>query len=342
MNSIPKIAPKYLSLITTYKCTSACPNCCFNCSPRPKITATMTYDDMKNYMLQATNSFPSLGLVVFTGGECTLLYNDLIKSIKYAVGLGLKTRIVTNGHWAIKDDEMDKVIDDLIESGLTEINFSTGDEHAKFIPVTVIAKVTAACAKRKEFSSIAINIECSPNGNIDKKTFWADPNIEQLSVEEKKKIICLQSTWIEFRVKKAHNTSNQSHTFCLTNKQGCTSILDTININPNGQFLSCCGLSCEYSPFLKLGKIKENLKYLHNKRFDDIMKLWLYTEGPYAILKSISGSIPDDNKHICEYCHNLLTSRDNINRLLSISEEQIKHIMFNYTLKAKRYEKEIY
>ena len=72
------------------------------------------------------------------------------------------------------------------------------------------------------------------------------------------------------------------------------------------------------------------------------MKLWLYTEGPYAILKAISGNVPDNNKHICEYCHNLLTNRDNINRLLSISEEQIKHIIFNYTLKTKRYEKEIY
>ena len=42
----------------------------------------------------------SIQLCVFTGGECTLLGEDLFKSIKLAKSMGLMTRIVTNGFWA--------------------------------------------------------------------------------------------------------------------------------------------------------------------------------------------------------------------------------------------------
>ena len=42
---------------------------------------------------------PSIKVVVFTGGECTLLKDDLISAICFCTNLGLKTRIVSNGHW---------------------------------------------------------------------------------------------------------------------------------------------------------------------------------------------------------------------------------------------------
>lgn len=38
------ITPNTLTLITTYQCTAACPNCCFACSPMKK--ERLTYQDL--------------------------------------------------------------------------------------------------------------------------------------------------------------------------------------------------------------------------------------------------------------------------------------------------------
>ena len=52
------------------------------------------------YIDLSVREFPSLKTVVFTGGECTLIgIQRLARCIKYATDRGLRTRIVTNGHW---------------------------------------------------------------------------------------------------------------------------------------------------------------------------------------------------------------------------------------------------
>ena len=60
-NMISKIIePKILSLITTEKCTAACHNCCFQCSPRLK--QRMSLDEV-------IKDFPMILACVFTGGD---------------------------------------------------------------------------------------------------------------------------------------------------------------------------------------------------------------------------------------------------------------------------------
>ena len=99
MTNIHIINPHTLTLITTYRCTASCPNCCFNCSPSPVNKKTMTIQEIKSYIALVKKTFPSIKVVVFTGGECTLLNDDLYEGISFAKKLGLSTRIVTNGHW---------------------------------------------------------------------------------------------------------------------------------------------------------------------------------------------------------------------------------------------------
>lgn len=63
------INPQILTLITTYKCTAACENCCFNCSPQ--YSRLMSISEIKEYISTCKATFPSIKVVVFTGGECT-------------------------------------------------------------------------------------------------------------------------------------------------------------------------------------------------------------------------------------------------------------------------------
>ena len=85
-NMISKIIePKILSLITTEKCTAACHNCCFQCSPRLK--QRMSLEDMKFLIDEVIKDFPMILACVFTGGECTTLGTDLHQIINYAAML---------------------------------------------------------------------------------------------------------------------------------------------------------------------------------------------------------------------------------------------------------------
>lgn len=93
------IQPHSLALITTYQCTSQCPNCCFNCSPLKQ--KVMTINEIKSYIDMSINDFPSIKTVIFTGGECSLMgIETLADAISYARSKGLSTRIVTNANWA--------------------------------------------------------------------------------------------------------------------------------------------------------------------------------------------------------------------------------------------------
>lgn len=265
--------------------------------------------------------------------------DDLLDAIQFASMYKLATRIVTNGYWAKTDDSAKEIIDGLVESGLTEINFSTGDEHSQFVPLERIIRAVKLCAENPAFSNVVINIEDAPGNIINKSSIMSSPEISSLPRETKRKIICLQSTWIPFRKRGfANSVPHQIRKrINVDSNKGCAAVLNSININPNGQLLSCCGLSSEYSPFLKLGKVQNNnLKKLHDSRFDDILKIWLYTAGPLKILKIIGGDIGDGNKHMCEYCLQLLTNKTNLERLMNIDNELINQILFDYSLKTSR------
>ena len=89
--------PSALTILPTYQCTAACKNCCFGCTPN--IKGRIPQDRLLSYIGEA-KKIPSLRLVVFSGGECFLLGEDLDEAIGLASGKDVITRCVTNGYWA--------------------------------------------------------------------------------------------------------------------------------------------------------------------------------------------------------------------------------------------------
>ena len=61
-------SPNTLSLLTTYYCTAACKNCCFECNQERR--GRMSFKQMKTYISECIKAFPTIRLVVFSGGEC--------------------------------------------------------------------------------------------------------------------------------------------------------------------------------------------------------------------------------------------------------------------------------
>ena len=72
-----------------------------------------------------------LELIVFSGGECFILGEDLFDAIALAKSLKdtITTRCVTNGYWGRTAAQAKTTVNSATKAGLDKINFSTGLEH---------------------------------------------------------------------------------------------------------------------------------------------------------------------------------------------------------------------
>ena len=101
---LPVIKPTIIALLTTLRCTAACENCCFGCTP--KQGRSMTYQEMKDYVDMCLEAYPdSLYKLSLTGGECMLLGKDIDRILSYGKSKGLKCILISNAFWAADYDK---------------------------------------------------------------------------------------------------------------------------------------------------------------------------------------------------------------------------------------------
>lgn len=80
IDNIPIIPPTTITIVSTYKCTAACKNCCFQCSPNKN--KRLSFNEMKVFIDSCMAEYSkSLKVLVITGGECMLFFNDVKKII---------------------------------------------------------------------------------------------------------------------------------------------------------------------------------------------------------------------------------------------------------------------
>lgn len=320
------LEPKILSLVTTDKCTSACKNCCFKCNQR--LAQTMSLDKIKFWIDESTNTFSDIISCVFTGGECTLLGKDLCEAIKYSHSKHLKNRIVSNGHWATSESDAVKYLSKLKESGLDELNLSTGDEHQKWVPYERIVYACTAAANLGIFT--AVNIENTPKSLFNSTVMLNDDRVSELI--KSRRIVIKDSLWIDFN-KSEDNTSTNT---CALNEGPCTNIFNTITISPQSHLLACCGITCRESRYLDLGDaLKYPIGRLYDEQFDDLLKLWLYTHGPkdiYTFLCKEKGITDNSCKypHICSLCHHIMDDDSNMTIIKSNVSNILPTVMFKF------------
>jgi hypothetical protein len=309
--------PKILSIITTRKCTAECSNCCFKCSPREK--RQLTTPQILNIINQIKD-VPSIELVALTGGECFLLGQDLSLVIQEIKKNNLHSRCVTNAYWASSEEIAFQKLKKLANAGLTEINYSTGPNHQKFVPAENIINAVKASIKLEILTGI--NIEAGLGDAVSYDWVYKDKTIE--AAFGKNKLHITNSAWMPHgseilsycydgrSVKKTcqHNScpSPKHNRFNPDNMTGCANLLHGINVNTEMEVSTCCGLTQDYLSALKIGSLKESsLKNLIESTSGDLLQMWLHVDGPEKILqfvkeKSPSFKIPKDTYHICHTC----------------------------------------
>lgn len=302
----------------------------------------MDYEMIINSIDNAINSFPDIKLIVLTGGECFLLGEETLgNTIKHISKLGLKSRIVTNAFWANSFREAYKTLLNLREFGLNEINVSTGDEHLKWVSLDNIINVIVAAVHNK--IPISINIESSASKSFRSSDLINDCRIRKYI--DSGLIYIVNGHWVSASQTEGDTSKNVTEHISCGSTLRCTSIFNSPSILPNGSVIACCGLTSQDHQSLILGNVfSSDLSSMFDTSIYDFIKLWIYTDGPFSLLKycnEVNPQLPPVNKgyHICEYCKFLYTNEDYFNTLKKHYRSKIPSLIGKYEILANRIKK---
>jgi MoaA/NifB/PqqE/SkfB family radical SAM enzyme len=323
---------KVLSIMLTFQCTAECKNCGTLSSPREK--TFLPWETAKKSIRQASK----LGykVVVFTGGETTLLKKDLLRGIRESKRLGLRTRIVTNGYWANNEKVTEDFINELRSSGLDEINFSTGDEHTRFVSIDNVIRGIVTSVKSGLVT--AVMIELTRDRRITRKDIENNTEITKLLNEyPDTPFLIKESPWMPLNPYEIEKYPDEIRTNKdnISLRTGCDDIFRTTTIEADGSIFCCCGIGARLIPELQVGNTtKDSLKIAEERAKADFLKHWISIEGPERIIEWASNFDPKikwENmySHRCQACMRLY-SDERIRKVISEHyKEKITDVLFN-------------
>ncbi|HEX3465685.1 MAG TPA: radical SAM protein [Candidatus Elarobacter sp.] len=302
------IRPRVLSILTTRRCTAACDHCCVGASPRAKDAIPI---ERIHGLIDEAKRIPSIERIVFTGGECFLLGQDLDALIAHAHELEFGTRVVTNGYWAVNEKAARERVHALANAGLDEMMLSTGTFHQRFIAVDPIVHAAQAAAKARIATRISIEA-------FDQSTFDETILREKLADEIASGAVYLTlAPWIPDAG--GRGTAELSHrTFKGPDaavSDGCAQIMNVISVTPTQTLTACCGFPMEQLPALTIGSVSassldEALRNAPNR----LLQIWLHVSGPAGIADFVARYVPgyrlNPGKSICQACTQV--QRDNV------------------------------
>lgn len=325
---------KTATIITTDKCTACCAECCFQCSP--KNTNILSLKEITEFIDKCNYNFANIKNIIFTGGECTLLGDDLIKAINYAHTLGFGTRVVTNAWWASTNHFAENYIKKLKKAGLDEINYSTGDNHQEFIPFNNIINATKASSNEK--LTTVISIESFDEAKFSRYTAFENKTFNKvMSSQNKNYIHILDAVWIPF-----HNDINYTHKNFSPTYAGCESLLTFIGLFPDKSIRGCCGLTLNYIEAMNLGLLNQiNIFKKFNEQYQDFLKIWIYVDGPEAVYDFCINNCSTLNRnskliHSCQFCAEIYNNEKIKEVLKNNWEKKVDDVMFRYAIKVNK------
>ncbi|WP_165856071.1 radical SAM protein [Marinobacter sp. JSM 1782161] len=295
-----RIGPETLTILPTYKCNAACRECCF-CS-NPSLTERLSREQIFGVIFKAQEAFQSLRHVVFSGGECFLLYDDLFDALSYCNELGLSTRCVTNGFWGKNPEKAERIAERVHGAGCLEINVSTGVEHQEWVSLDAVMNASLSLVTRGVRVVLTIEKDTATSQCV-RRALEHDVFEQLISYPNFSYQV---NTWMYF--KEGHSDRG-----LVENREaikgGCDQLLNNFVVTPKNLVSSCCGLTFEYMPEMILGSAEEtDFMSLYRAQLDDYRKLAIRALGPYEMLESkygedrLSNAQLDRINHKCEAC----------------------------------------
>jgi len=303
-----------LCFLATYQCNAQCDYC--ECGP--KLRQRLSLDEMIGYMDQAA-ALGTVGQVVFSGGEATMIGDDLFAAIEHADRLGWLTRVVTNGWWGHTRPRADAFLGRLRDAGLTELNISVDDLHQAWIPLERVKNCVLACVD-SGFKCLIVHKE-SREPQITKehleRTFGVDlvdfDSTKTYTDEEECRLFVTGPIVPVGREPEPETLMPLRSAAC---GRSCGSILRDVVIDPHHRFLVCCGIVSKGIPELTLQDLRTApLIDVIDEANQDLILNWLALEGPASIARFITEQDPSvtfepNYVGICHLCNDIFTRPD--------------------------------
>jgi hypothetical protein len=298
------VHPRRLGLVTTRRCTAACEHCCFGCSPR---TSEAIPIGRLHTLIDEAARIDAIEEIIFTGGECFLLQDALVKLVARVHSYGRLASAVTNGYWAVNEAAARTRLEVLGAAGLRQITFSTGTFHARYVPLERV--ILGAVLAADSGLNTTILVEYCGQSTFDSSIISTDVRIcrtvgaGRLRIED--------FTWapsVYPDPREAIQAIPEHSRFAPGKQTRCATVLDTISVTPDQMLYACCGITMEGIPELALGSVaRRSLQNVLAAAQDDLIKLWLHVAGPERILQFVKSKDPEfvlpvESTHPCTTC----------------------------------------
>lgn len=339
-----QILPSQITFLTTNTCTAECGHCSVNSGKKRR--GALTAADMIKTIDQ-TRAIAPLKLVIFAGGEPTLLGNELLNTLAYADSIGILTRMVTNAHWATSEANAVAKLIELREAGLHELNISCDDYHTPFIPTDRIRHAWQA-SKGLGFSAVVIASAGGADAVLTperiKQVIGDNPSLvyedldgnlpAQPSPSPDGAIRLLSNANLSRLGRGVQNVPVSSLRFPKNQRdldQPCMWIRKSPAISPENRLLSCCGMEAARKRHLDYGDLRtEDVGTIFKRAEQDIVVQMLAKVGPYRLMKLLKTLEPDvlfwdEYSGVCEVCAHIF-ERDSVAQLLR-KHESVLHML---------------
>jgi pyruvate-formate lyase-activating enzyme len=330
------IHPKAITVLGTYRCTAACENCCFGSNPR--LRERLELSDILRFIDEATNGCPSIEMLVFSGGECFLLGNDLNEAVRHAAAKGLATRCVTNGFWAKNRSRGRQRLQALCDAGLCEVNVSTGDFHQRWVAEETVVNAVSLGVELGLRTVLMVELvrgsRVTASGIVGRHSQIKDliRNSDATGFE------IIESPWMPMNPYEtiAQDSSRMVNRTNVHQRGGCKSIFTTLVVTPSSRIGFCCGLSREQIPELNADWDDEVASLLH-RAASDFLKIWIFVDGPERILAWAGAKNPhidweDRYSHHCHACLRLYSDPAVRDTIMKHYEERVEDVLTRYSI----------
>jgi hypothetical protein len=336
------VHPSIVTILGTYRCTAMCSNCCFDSNPW--IRQQIDLDKIVSFIDEASQN-GSTKLVVFSGGECFLLGDDLVAAVAFATSKGLATRCVTNGYWAKSMDAGRRRLAQLKEAGLTELNVSTGDFHQEFVNQETVVNALCLGVELKMKHTLLV-VELRRDSKVKQATILRNERVSELDRNSPGNGFRItQSPWMPMKAEEVIDQPdgmliNRSN---IQMQARCESIFKTAVLTPSGDVGLCCGLSREKIPELNAPWSEGRLSEIWEKAIGDFVKIWIFVEGPARILAwaaTKDSTIQWENRyaHKCHACLALFEDARVREVIRKHYKERMDSILIKYSSLVRRQE----
>jgi hypothetical protein len=328
------IVPESLIVLTTNQCTATCGHCCMNSSSkrRERVDHGLMLETITNF-----KELYNIKVVVFAGGEPTLLKGSLLSAISKCRQLKIVSRLVTNASWAINEAKATEGFRALYVAGLNEVNISCDDYHDPYIPFERI-KIAWKAARKFPFRAIII-------ANASHKGSKLTPEYIQSQIDEELPLrfdgdgLEGSGTIRDPRTGTMIGMSNASlqrlgratdafrddevdtrHSDLVMN-QPCPNAIKLPALTPEGSLVACCGFELTGNPVLDFGSLKtKNVEQAIDSANDNIIASIISRLGPGFLVKFANkispGIIPaKEYVGICEACQDVVQNKEVLNLL---------------------------